>query len=68
MEFTQETTHFLGERGSINIQLTPGELTNRHIEIIIEWMSNQAENEKKDSAARLDINSPHDRLVEKFLQ
>ncbi|MCX6578622.1 MAG: Rpn family recombination-promoting nuclease/putative transposase, partial [Candidatus Aminicenantes bacterium] len=31
-------------------------------------MSKQAENEKKDSAARLDINSPHDRLVEKFLQ
>jgi len=36
----------IGGRGSINIQLTPKGLTNRYIEIIIEWMINQAEKEK----------------------
>jgi len=43
-------------------------LTNKTIEIIIDSMSNINEKEEKDSAARIDINTPHDRVVEKFLQ
>jgi len=43
-------------------------LTNNDNAIIIESMSNIIEKDEKSSTAGKEINSPHDRMVEKFLQ